>query len=270
MNKIDFINHCREFTDKQLIFALELDSSLICECPTDLLTVDLLCKLVENYSSAFLYIPKVLRSKPVCDAAFRTDVQLIKIIPFEYITEEMMYKAVCLNGALLCGNAQSEFLSDRVIKKSVESDSANMMNVPGDLLTEDIMLFCFHKHASLPSYLECPLPVLVRSMLKIIDDKNNGIISDTHKKEIENWELAINSIFENCSAYKILEDDDSDTKPRSFAFISLGIQDMANTEMHANNPIIMQSIIDYHGHDKLISIKSPLFKRKILESSMGI
>ncbi len=269
MNKIDFIKNYRELTEMQVLFALESDYSLISECPREILTEDFLCKLVDNHSSVFQHIPKELRSKSVCDTAFRNDVQLITRIPGEHISEAMMYKAVCFNGSLLRGDDQSRFLSDRVLKASIKADVANMLSIPKGLLTKDILIYCFSVHAFLSSHLECSVPIFVDAVLGIMNGEAGDFTEEKHRLEIDRWKVMINDMK---SDDHIMWNFDDDAIPifTTFAFISLGLNNISCAEKYADNPVLLKFLIDYHGHDVLIQHTSPLLKKKVLESSLGM
>lgn len=269
MKKSDFIDNCRELTEMQVLFALESDYSLISECPREILTEDFLCKLVDNHSSVFQHIPKELRSKSVCDTAFRNDVQLITRIPGEHISEAMMYKAVCFNGSLLRGDDQSRFLSDRVLKASIKADVANMLSIPKGLLTKDILIYCFSTHAFLSSYLECSVSVFVSAIKSVLSGEVGEFAGDKHRQEIERWKVIVKNIIFDDNFMRHFEDD-AVPMLTSFAFIALGLDSPAGVEKYADNPVLLKFLIDYHGHDVLIQHTSPLLKKKVLESSLGM
>lgn len=205
--------------------------------------------------------------------AFYKDVQSISYIPDQYVTEEMMYKAVKLNVDLIRSprDAQNSFLSKRIVDFVLSFEDNHWDNLPKEFKTKEYALYAFDKTGRIPVSID-GLDLAFGVVLGILDRNPEGTGFHTRSHILEKLEYYKEGDTFPGKAIEALSDDFNSSINRAIACVALEMHVAEKAALWSSKHTDLTEVaLELHSPSDLMDQSlSPLIKRKIAESSLDM
>jgi hypothetical protein len=272
MNQKDLEMLCRNCEAEAILEIAASEINFLGLISDDFEQADYLIRVISGRLDIYWHLNNDPRFKKLCQTAFKQDIQVLRLIPEDHITEEMAFKAAKLNGDLLSRFRRYDLFSDRVIKLLIQSNHYEL--VPTGLQKKDDLIESFSLNGILPSRDFWAIVDYTDAIRYIMD--NSSIFRQNAKAEviITCWSMFLDSVSnqEDPYAYALqtLSDEFEHAEHRALAFNFLRLNEPKTAANFLKHDSVRDFIISYHGEGALVEHADTQSRRHLIESGMNI